>query len=260
MPKSKKVKKTKKAKKGNKKRHTNSYSTSMSTNWPSKLILRGNIGAVMPDEYFCTLKYTTVIQHFSASGISNQIFYANSLYDPDYTHALNHQPLGFDQLYVFYNKYQVLGCKMDIEVNNNSSTQPINVTYGFSANNPVFFNDLYFPENPYINKMVVGTASGNGSKKGSVKCSIKKILGQKGVLMDERTWGNMGPIGTGSNPTDFVFAFANVISDDLVSTQNLYIRYTLSYHARFFQRYQLNPSRFLGVTGSTGATGTTVIV
>lgn len=254
------VRKTRRRIKGKRKvRGSNSYSTSMASNYPSRLILRGNIGGVMPDEYFCTLKYTTVIQHFSASGFSNQIFYANSLYDPDYTHALNHQPMGFDQLGYFYQKYQVLGCKMEIQLNNNSSTVPIFATYGFSVNNPVFFNDLYFPENPYIKTMQVGTASGNGSGKTNIQCSIKKMLGHKNILEDERTWGLVGNIGVGTSPADFVFAFCNVISDDQVSTVNAYGRYTLSFHARFFQRLNLVPSFGSGSTGHSGATGSTVV-
>lgn len=260
MPRKRKTKKTAKAKKGAKRHNKNSYSTSMSSLSPSKLILRGNVGAVVPDEYFCTLKYTTVIQHFSAGGLTNQIFYANSLYDPDYSHALNHQPMGFDQLAFFYNKYQVLGCKLIIEVTNNSSTVPVSCTYGFTAQNPVFLNDLYFPETQYIKVMPVGTAAGNGIKKAVIQCATKKILGQKSILADERTWGNCGSV-TGSSPTDFVFAFCQVNADDQVSTVNCYVRYTLHFHSRFFQRINLPPSYgFGGPTGHTGATGTTLIV
>lgn len=263
------VVKTKKvAKKGKKKmyrrrakRRGASYSTSIKQNYPSRLTLRGNIGSVFPDEYFTTLKYVSVIQFFSASGLTNQIFYGNSLYDPDYSHSLNHQPAGFDQLSALYNRYQVLGCKITAEINNNSSTVPINATLGFSAQNPVAFNDLYFPENPYTKTIAVGTASGMSSKKITSQCSIKKILGHKDIMENERTWGLCGNIGVGSNPADFVFAYLNMIADDTVSTINCYVRFTISYHARFFQKLGIPISKAnTGVTGSTGATGTNIVV
>lgn len=227
-------------------------------NKPSKLILRGNVGAVMPDEYFCTLKYSTIINHTGV--VSNQIFKANSLYDPDGTHSINHQPNGFDQLSLFYNRYQVLASKMDIYINNNSTTIPCFVTYGYSALNPNLGNDLYFPENPYIKQVALGPSQGLGSFHRTITCSTKKILGHKSILQDERTWGLCGGIGSGSDPADFVFGFCNIVADDGVSSQNVYVRYTVEFTCRFFQKFLIPPSKTTGgTTGSTGATGANII-
>lgn len=226
---------------------------------PSALTLSGNVGQIMPDEYYCTLKYSTIINHTNV--VANQIFKANSLYDPDASHSINHQPYGFDQLGIFYSKYQVLGCRIKIQLLNNSTTIPVFVTYGFSKQIPTVFNDLYFPESPFIKTFSLGTANGNGAHTVNMKSSIKKLMGQTHILQDEQSWGSVGGIGVGSDPANLVYAFCNTITDDNVSNQNLYVRYTVEYKARFFERFFLSPSKTTGgTTGSTGATGASIII
>ena len=59
------------------------------------------------------MRYVTKLQLIGGSGSTHYHFRANSLYDPDYDGA-GHQPMGFDQMALKYNHYQVLGSRIKI--------------------------------------------------------------------------------------------------------------------------------------------------
>lgn len=63
-----------------------------------------------------TLRYmeTGLVLNPGVAGIAaDYVFSANGIYDPNVT-GTGHQPLGFDQLMTFYNKYTVIGSKIQI--------------------------------------------------------------------------------------------------------------------------------------------------
>lgn len=74
------------------------------------------------DTLYCKLKYATEV-HF-ADGLSASTYYSfrgNSLYDPDYT-GTGHQPMYFDQYSAIYNRYRVMGAKIEINAINASGS------------------------------------------------------------------------------------------------------------------------------------------
>jgi hypothetical protein len=78
---------------------------------------------LFPARKRATLTYHTNIDLFcGASGtVGNYIFVANGLYDPDYS-GTGHQPMGFDQMMVFYYHYTVLRAKITVNARSNSGT------------------------------------------------------------------------------------------------------------------------------------------
>lgn len=60
------------------------------------------------------LRYSADISLSSSSGaVSTYVFAANDLFDPDRT-GTGHQPMGFDQMMIFYNHFCVTHCKAKI--------------------------------------------------------------------------------------------------------------------------------------------------
>lgn len=57
-------------------------------------------------QYFDTVLFTG-----AASAVSSYVVSANGAYDPDVT-GTGHQPMGFDQMMVFYNHYTVMNAKV----------------------------------------------------------------------------------------------------------------------------------------------------
>jgi len=82
-----------------------------------------------PDRVSLKLKYVDRLDISTSAGVPyyNHIFRANSVYDPDYT-ATGHQPLYFDQYSAIYDKYKVRGCRLDLDINNASGSNAIDVS------------------------------------------------------------------------------------------------------------------------------------
>ncbi len=72
----------------------------------------------MPRTHLCKLRFALVPGAYqtmaSTSYMSGRVFRLNSIYDPDYTGG-GDQPRFRDQLAEFYDSYQVLGAKVDID-------------------------------------------------------------------------------------------------------------------------------------------------
>lgn len=71
--------------------------------------------------YITKMKYSEAI-YLSGTGPLAYRWSLNSLYDPNFS-GIGHQPYGFDQLSVLYNRYRVIACSYVI------SGAPINNTY-----------------------------------------------------------------------------------------------------------------------------------
>jgi len=68
------------------------------------------------------LRYHTNFSLTSTVGaISTYIFRANDLFDPDFT-STGHQPMGFDQMMVFFNHFAVDRCKITVTASNQAAT------------------------------------------------------------------------------------------------------------------------------------------
>jgi len=75
-----------------------------------------------PPKMTYKLKYNEAIQLTpSTTALTNYQFRANSLYDPDYT-STGHQPLYFDQIINIYDHYVVIGSKIKVTCNRNTSS------------------------------------------------------------------------------------------------------------------------------------------
>ena len=81
----------------------------------------------LPTRYRCKLNYANYGGSITANADANQ-FRINSVFDPDATYT-GHQPLGFDQLSTFYNRYIVTRCDVtSVYTLNSSSNSSILVT------------------------------------------------------------------------------------------------------------------------------------
>lgn len=83
----------------------------------------------MPRSKMVRLRYCDIVAlDPTAGGIAARVFRANSLFDPDFT-GTGHQPLGFDQLMVYYNHFHVIGSKIKVDY---TPSQTATVTEGYA--------------------------------------------------------------------------------------------------------------------------------
>jgi len=80
---------------------------------------------IFPARVTKRLRYSTTFSGATTSGAitSTQVFRANDLFDPDFT-GTGHQPMGFDQLMVWYNHFAVRHAKITIVVKNTTGSAP----------------------------------------------------------------------------------------------------------------------------------------
>lgn len=88
---------------------------SPSQNWLSNQPLRSSMQA--------SHTYVTYVDvdPGAAGVLGKHVFSANGMYDPDIT-GVGTQPLGFDQLATLYNKYTVVGSKIEVTMYNTDAT------------------------------------------------------------------------------------------------------------------------------------------
>jgi len=78
----------------------------------------------MPLKHYCELTY---VEQFAIDAIADTTsvytFRANSLYDPNVT-STGHQPMGFDEMCNYYNKFTVIGASIELMPVYGSAAQP----------------------------------------------------------------------------------------------------------------------------------------
>lgn len=79
----------------------------------------------IPQRYVTKLKYSEVVTTDSIFGKYNMNL--NSLWDPNQS-GTGHQPYGFDQLAILYNRYRVISCGYRVNLALGSSTVPVILT------------------------------------------------------------------------------------------------------------------------------------
>lgn len=74
-------------------------------------------GIIVPDQLLTSVRYTEQLARGPTASSDDYQFNLNSIFDPNRT-GTGHQPLGHDQLNLFYNRYRVVRCKYHVMINN----------------------------------------------------------------------------------------------------------------------------------------------
>lgn len=77
---------------------------------------------IFPPRVTKTLRYASFASLTSTTGaVATYVLRANDAFDPDFT-STGHQPMGFDQMMLFYNHFCVVGCKIWVTFKNQSGS------------------------------------------------------------------------------------------------------------------------------------------
>lgn len=170
----------------------------------------------------------------STPGFSSAIvFRINSLYDPEYAVG-GHQPLGFDQWSVFYNKYLVLGAKVRADCFSTSTTTTISnaiVGIRFDSASSVVTDLTSIIENGRCRYRRMARAdSGNATTTVVSKWSAKKWWGGKSKMENE-----IHGAATTADPTKVAYChiFAGPVSETTSDLGAIRVRVTIDFIALF---------------------------
>lgn len=124
-------------------------------------------------------------------------FSANGLYDPNIT-GVGHQPLGFDQIGVFFDHYTVIYSQINVWFNNLDSGRAQFVGIKMDDNSVVSGSIPDFVENGLVKWGYCNcTCSGGESTLLSMEMDVSKFMGRPSIMSEDELRGD-----TGSNPAD----------------------------------------------------------
>jgi len=167
------------------------------------------------------------------SAIPQEFWVANGLYDPRHA-ALGHQPIGFDQMMIFYEHYAVIRSKLTITFTN-YGTDPVKVGVYLSPDTVPLLSDSSIIENGLVKTRTIDDALGNNrTVTMSLQCDVKNYFGKSkysDILDDEKLTGDIAALPT-EGVYFTVFAFNNVNGTNDV---NVGYDITISYDSIYFE-------------------------
>jgi len=125
---------------------------------------------LFPSSLRCRLRYT---ENFTLQGsvgtIANYIFRGNDLYDPNVT-STGHQPMGFDQMMVFFDHFIVERATMQARFRNLNSSSSV-IYCRVDGNNVVVSDPTILLESGGVISDVLSSNGNQGSSK-TLSCSL----------------------------------------------------------------------------------------
>lgn len=146
----------------------------------------------MPNMFRTTLKYYQQIPYSAISTPQVYYFRGNSIYDPDYT-GTGAQPVGFDQLSVFYSRYNVVGSRIEIKIINESTPALQVITTPYPSVDVTTYDQAYLL--PYTRRAIADGITRGGR-------SIATLAHQaQSTIVRQQPWNINYTSATSTNPS-----------------------------------------------------------
>jgi len=174
--------------------------------------------------YYDNNNFTT-----GAAASSGYVFTANGLYDPNIT-GVGHQPMGFDQMMLFYEHYTVTSCRLTVNFYNADATNTAMVGILVAPDATLETNYSKLNENGLLKKIHLSPTGSNPNnfKTISMQVNISKINGKKDVKSEDDFRGDVA-----SNPLEQTYFHVFGYNFINVNTVSIYFETLLEYTAEF---------------------------
>jgi hypothetical protein len=141
--------------------------------------------------------WTGVTLSSTATLASTYVFSANGAYDPDIT-STGHQPMGFDQMMLWYEHYTVMKSKITVNFTNQSSSVGVNVVIAVRPSTTATTDPTTVMENgALVNEKLAMSPQINSIKQLVMATNPGKATGVDDVLDNENLRGDLS-----NNPTE----------------------------------------------------------
>ena len=197
--------------------------------------------AGFPTKKYVTLRYCDELSLTGGVVTSHHVFRANSLFDPDYT-GVGHQPRGFDQWKLIYNRYNVRRARMTVTyvADGTAALTPGAVTLWASNLHNDYSTSLAsaMERSDYGKYEIFGDIHGrNGKKKLTIEVDIAKMRGVKNVENED----DLGAV-ISSSPADAVFMGIDLHTVNGNTTSNIPVTVEIEYDCVFSDPLNLGQS------------------
>jgi len=154
-----------------------------------------------------SLPFCNLIQLDPGAGTaSQQIYRANSVFDPNYTSGAvghpNHQPRGRDEMFTLYNKATVMGHKITVTACNDGNAGAVILALSYNQNYSAKLDILDIVEKDEVNYTVLGPKNAQPLKTINRNFSTTKFFDKKD-LVDEEDFTETSTTGPALNSTAY---------------------------------------------------------
>lgn len=186
---------------------------------------------LLPLSMFGKLPYCETINYVTAGAVgaaSAYVFSANGLYDPNIT-GTGHQPMGFDQLMLFYEHYTVTKVKATVNFQNTDVDDNVFVGLLLAPDATIETNASKLVENGLLVQKHLLPYSNYGSACSlSISADISKINGKKDVKTEDDFRGDVS-----ANPVEQTYLHVFAYAPFTVNTVAVAFEVILEYEAIF---------------------------
>ncbi len=181
------------------------------------------------------LRYEESIAFTGTSGaVAAYVFTANGLFDPNIT-GTGHQPMGFDQMMLFYEHYTVIKSRIRLEVFNTTASIPIKVGIQLGATSTDWSTN--YQANIENGRMVYATLTPQNTAMShavlTLPCDIRQSVGVMDVLDRSDLRGSAS-----ANPAEETFFIITIWNPSAAGAPTCYFDAIIEYDAIFTEVIQ----------------------
>lgn len=157
------------------------------------------------------------------------VFTANGLFDPNIT-GVGHQPMGFDQMMLFYEHYTVTRSRITVNFWNTSTTESVVVGISIAPDATLSTVITTLNENGMLVKKALSPNNGGDSYKCtlSITADISKINGKRDVKSENDFRGDIA-----SNPAEQTYFHIWAYDEIVSAAKNVNFEVLIEYDAIF---------------------------
>ncbi len=214
-------------------RKTRRTGNSMGANKRDSVIIRSP--SFMPDELLTTLKFSEQSSLSFISAVEAELSYiATGLFDC--SPASGTQPPGFVELMAIYDEYQVIGCSIELVLNNPSTGQPLAVSLIPNQVSIANMDAQDFRMNAYGKSAFLSPFPGSNNRwKIKHYATTKAILGQS-LNTSRDMWG------TNAGNPNINWAWILHLTYPNTADEVVFFQISLKFYCRFAQKRLIDPT------------------
>lgn len=194
---------------------------------------------IFPTSLRRRLRYASATSMNTTSGVpGHYLLRGNDLFDPDYT-GTGHQPMGFDQMMVFYDHFVVTHSKLTATFINTATNNLFKVFLRLDGNNVVIPSTEDLSEmGGNIYDIITPSASTGCVKSLTLSLDVAKFHGQRSSALTatESLTGSAT-----ASPADGIYYHMSVFSPT-GTTGSIVVQFVLDFEAIFFEPRSPSPS------------------
>lgn len=190
------------------------------------------------DQCFVRLKYAEELR--LNDGVATSKYYSfrgNSLFDPNYT-GTGHQPLYFDQYSAIYDRYRVMGAKIQIDIINMSGTSAVYLVLNSNTQASITTDAPTLLEQTRSTITKIIPIAQRIPIRVKMYCSTRKACGLNKKQVFDQDYSAL----VSADPSQLWYYNWLASSVDNTTALDVYYMVKLTYYAQFYDRKLINQS------------------